>query len=142
MRGRQPFEDVPEDRRRNMRAIRGKDTTPELAVRRLAHGMGYRFRLHRADLPGRPDMVFPGRACVVEVRGCFWHQHGCANSATPKTRSDWWTAKLAANVARDRRNLSALRRLGWRVLVVWECQVARPGLAGRLRRFLGPPGPR
>lgn len=81
--------------------------------------MVYRLRLLRRDLPGRSDVVFFGRCCIVEVRGCFWHHHGCSNAATPKTQSDWWAAKLAASVARNRRNLSTLRRLGWRVLVVW-----------------------
>ncbi len=125
-----------------MQAIRGKDTKPEMLVRRLVHGMGYRFRLHRPDLPGRPDMAFPGRRCVIEVRGCFWHAHAsCGRARLPATRREWWAAKLAANVARDRRNLAALRRAGWRVLVLWECQLGSQRLPARVSRFLGPPGP-
>ena len=131
---------TPAARSRLMASIGPKDSQPERAVRRLLHAMGYRFRLHRRDLPGTPDIVLPGRGAVVEVRGCFWHQHrGCAAGRVPASRLDYWGPKLAANVARDARNLRRLRRLGWRVAVVWECQVGRDAerVARRLRRFLG-----
>ena len=134
-------QDVPEARRRNMAAVRGKHTKPELLVRRLLHRLGYRFRLHRRDLPGRPDVVFPSRRKVVEVRGCFWHRHqapSCRNAVLPRTRAEWWQAKLDANVARDERNMKALLELGWKVLVVWECETDAPDLAVRLAHFLGP----
>ncbi len=137
------FDDVPQGRRDLMRSIRGKHTRPELRVRSLLHREGYRFRLHRKDLPGTPDIVFPQRRSVVEVRGCFWHRHPnprCCNAVIPRTRTEWWVTKLDANVIRDGRNLAALRDLGWRTLVIWECEVDRPDLRHRLRRFLGPPG--
>lgn len=129
---------TPEARSRLMASIRGKNTKPEMVVRRLLHAMGYRFRLHRRDLPGTPDIVFPGRRAVVFVHGCFWHRHaGCRLAAVPATRRDFWEAKIAANKARDRRAVAQLRRDGWRVAVVWECQTRKPaGLDGRLRRFL------
>lgn len=105
-----------------MAGIKGRDTKPELAVRRIAHKLGLRFRLHRKDLPGRPDLVFPRRRLAVFVHGCFWHRHdGCRYAYTPKSRVAFWTKKFAENVARDRRNEEALRDLGWRVLVIWEC---------------------
>jgi DNA mismatch endonuclease Vsr len=134
------FDDVPPARRRNLAAVAGKDTAPELRVRRLLHGMGYRFRLHRRDLPGSPDIVLPSRRKIVEVRGCFWHRHrdpACRNAVLPKVRADWWAAKLARNVERDERNLAELYGAGWSVLVLWECEVKHPaGLTGRLRSFL------
>lgn len=138
---RPDFADVPPVRRRNMAAIRGRDTAPELVLRRLLHAAGYRYRLHVAGLPGRPDLVFAARRCIVDVRGCFWHRHGCANSVLPAARRDWWAAKLAATVARDARNAAALAAAGWRVCVVWECALrADPGAAARrVRRFLGAP---
>ena len=138
---RPSFDDVPPARRRNLAAVAGKDTTPELRVRRLLFHMGYRFRLHRRDLPGTPDIVLAGRRAIVEVRGCFWHRHpdpACRNAVLPKVRADWWAAKLARNVARDERNLAALRDAGWSVLVLWECEVRGDAtLAARLRSFLG-----
>ena len=131
----------PAKRSAVMRAVRGKDTAPELVVRRLAHGLGYRFRLHREDLPGKPDLVFPSRRKVIFVHGCFWHRHDCRRGrSTPATRRGFWEAKFAANVARDRRNERALRSQGWGVMTVWECRTKPAGrdrLAGRLRRFLG-----
>jgi DNA mismatch endonuclease Vsr len=139
---RPAFDDVPEARRRNLSAVRGHDTTPELIVRKLLHSMGYRYRLQRRDLPGRPDIVLSGRRAVVDVRGCFWHRHpSCRNAALPRTRADWWAAKLARNVERDAANQATLEAAGWRVLVVWECEVRRDreALASRLRAFLGPP---
>jgi DNA mismatch endonuclease Vsr len=102
--------------------------------------MGYRFRLHRRDLPGTPDIVLAGRRAIVEVRGCFWHRHpdpSCRNAVLPRVRADWWAAKLARNVERDARNLAALRDAGWSVLVLWECEVKdETALAARLRAFL------
>lgn len=122
----------------NMRQIRSEDTAPELVVRRLLHRMGVRFRLHVAGLPGRPDIVLKRFHCVVEVRGCFWHQHAsCADCHTPKTRLEYWQPKLARTRLRDAANLRKLRRQGWRVLVLWECQTKdQSRLAGRLERFL------
>jgi len=138
---RPDFSDVPEARRRNMSAISGKNTWPELVVRRLAHRMGYRFRLHVNQLPGRPDLVFPGRLKLIELRGCFWHRHpGCVHAATPKTRPEFWQAKFDGTVARDARNVAVLEAAGWKVLVIWECEVVLPTLESRLRNFLGPPG--
>ena len=114
-------------RSRNMAAIRGKDTAPELAVRRILHAMGLRFRLHRKDLPGRPDIVLPKHRTVVFVHGCFWHRHeDCRYTTTPKTRQEFWESKFAANVERDSRNRTDLRQLGWRVIVVWECELRQP----------------
>ena len=132
---------IPIDRRsENMRRIRSKSTKPEMAVRRIVHLLGYRFRLHSAALPGKPDLVFPRLKKIIEVRGCFWHQHqGCIDSHIPKSRVEYWGPKLQKNVSRDKENLQALRRFGWRVLIVWECQV-KPSKATRLtthlRRFL------
>ena len=108
-----------------MARVRGKDTTPELAVRRAAHKLGYRFRLHRRDLPGTPDMVLPRLRLAVFIHGCFWHRHqGCKRCTSPKTRVEFWDAKFAANQQRDRRNEHLLRELGWRVEVVWECETS------------------
>ena len=117
--------DIVDSKRRSamMARVRSRDTVPELAVRRIAHGMGLRFRLHRKDLPGRPDLVFPRHRVVVFVHGCFWHRHdGCRYASTPKSRISFWTKKLAANVHRDARQQAALRALGWRVLIIWECE--------------------
>ena len=122
-----------------MAAIRTRNTLPELAVRRIAHRMGLRFRLHRKDLPGRPDLVLPKHRLAVFVHGCFWHRHeGCRFSSTPKSRTDFWTEKFAANMDRDARQESALRKLGWQVLVIWQCEtkdeeVVEHRLAGLIR---------
>ena len=136
------WSDVPALRRKTMAAIRGKNTKPEMVVRSLLHSLGYRFRLHRKDIPGRPDLAFPARRKVVEVRGCFWHQHpGCPRARLPSTRQDYWHPKLAANVARDERNEATLAGLGWSTLVVWECEMAPlEAMASRLSDFLGPAG--
>lgn len=113
-----------EVRSRIMQRVRGKDTKPELAVRRFLHAMGFRFRLHRKDLPGRPDIVLPRYKTVVLVHGCFWHQHqDCRRSRMPTSNAEYWHAKLGANVERDKRNRKALSELGWHVHVVWECQI-------------------
>lgn len=123
----------------NMRAIRSKDMKPEIFVRASAHALGYRFRLHKRDLPGKPDLVFAGRRKVIFVHGCFWHQHrGCREGRPPKSNVDYWNRKLERNVARDAENLSRLESAGWKVLVVWECEtVDKERLCSRLRRFLG-----
>jgi DNA mismatch endonuclease (patch repair protein) len=106
-----------------MSLVRNKDTKPELAVRRLVYAMGYRYRLH-GRLPGRPDLVFGRRQRVIFIHGCFWHRHaGCPNCRLPRSRLDFWKPKLEANQQRDRRNLARLRRLGWRILTVWECEL-------------------
>lgn len=108
----------------NMARIGGKDTAPELRVRGVAHRLGLRFRLHRRDLPGCPDLVFPKHRLVVFVHGCFWHRHeGCKRATTPQVRGDFWEAKFAATVERDARQRDALHTLGWRVLIVWECEL-------------------
>ena len=117
--------DIVDSKRRSemMARIRGRDTTPEIAVRRIAHRMGLRFRLHRNDLPGRPDLVFPKHRLAVFVHGCFWHRHkGCRFASNPKSRVAFWNEKFAANVARDARQEAALKELGWSVLVIWECE--------------------
>jgi DNA mismatch endonuclease (patch repair protein) len=108
----------------NMSRIRGKHTAPEKIVRSLLHKMGYRFRLHGKKLPGRPDIVLPKYRTVIFVHGCFWHRHkGCRNCTTPTNRRAWWLTKLNGNAVRDRLHARALSKLGWRVAVIWECQV-------------------
>ena len=117
--------DIVDNWRRSemMSGIKGRDTLPERTVRRIAHSMGLRFRLHRRDLPGRPDLVFPRHRLAVFVHGCFWHRHdGCRYAYTPKSRTDFWVGKFEQNVARDRRNEEALCDLGWTVLTIWECE--------------------
>ncbi len=112
-----------EQRSRNMSAIRGRDTKPEMRVRSLLHSLGYRYRLHRKDLPGKPDIVLPKYRTAIFVHGCFWHSHNCRwGMVTPKTRSEFWTEKRRGTTERDSRNLRALEAAGWRVLVIWECQ--------------------
>ena len=131
----------PEARSLLMSRIRGKDTKPEMIVRRLAHGLGYRFRLHRKDLPGRPDLVFPRLRKVVFVHGCFWHRHDCPRGTIPKTNNEFWTAKLARNMERDAATLAALKSAGWSALVVWECETKDEAVLGdRLNTFLGSAG--
>lgn len=123
-----------------MSKIRAKDTKPEMIVRRLAHSLGYRFRLHRRDLPGSPDLIFPSRKKAIFVHGCFWHRHCCGRAYAPKTRAGFWKRKFLANVARDRWAKRALRRAGWKVLVIWECQtLSGESLLRRLARFLDSP---
>ena len=123
-------------RSRIMRSINKKNTRPELAVRQVLHAMGLRFRLHRRDLPGTPDVVLPRHRAVVLVHGCFWHQHaGCKHAKLPRTRPEYWLPKLARNAERDARSKAALEAAGWRVFVVWECETKdRQALARRLRR--------
>lgn len=129
-------------RSRNMAAIRSKDMKPELKVRSLVHRLGYRYRLHTKDLPGKPDLVFRPRKKVIFVHGCFWHQHAkqsCRDGRAPKSNLGYWAGKLARNIERDARHLAGLRKMGWRVLVVWECETSKlkPALERRLQKFLG-----
>ena len=112
----------PKIRSAMMRAVRTRHTRPEIAVRRVAHRMGYRFRLHRGDLPGTPDIVFPKLRLVCFVHGCFWHQHDCRRGGLPATRKPFWQKKLLRNVSRDSQAMLLLRQSGWRVCVIWECQ--------------------
>ena len=124
-------------RSRMMSGIRGKDTKPEMVVRRFLHRKGFRARLHDRRLPGRPDIVLPKYRTVVEVRGCFWHRHsGCPFAYMPTSNRAFWMAKLDGNVARDVRNERALAEAGWRTLVVWECEVNRPGILTSLVRLI------
>lgn len=127
-----------EQRSRNMAAIRGRDTKPEMIVRRVVHRLGYRFRLHRRDLPGRPDLVLPRHRAVILVHGCFWHQHDCRyGRVVPATREEFWKTKRNENTARDTRDMRALRAMGWRVLVIWECWTRHGGTVdSRLKSFL------
>ena len=107
-----------------MRAVRSKNTKPEILVRKAAHRMGLRFRIHRSNLPGRPDLVFPKRRTVAFVNGCFWHAHPrCSRAALPKSNIDFWREKIAENRLRDRRNYARLKKLGWKVVVIWQCEI-------------------
>jgi DNA mismatch endonuclease (patch repair protein) len=124
-------------RSENMRRIKSKDSNPELFVRRLVHQLGYRYRLHDHVLPGRPDLVFGGRQKIIFVHGCFWHgHHPCKLAHTPASRQHYWAPKLLRNKTRDRAHLRDLKKLGWGVLVIWECEVASAGLPDRIRQFL------
>jgi DNA mismatch endonuclease (patch repair protein) len=122
-----------------MQAVRSTDTTPELLVRSAAHRLGYRFRLHAAHLPGKPDLVFAGQRKVIFVHGCFWHGHTCARGARiPRTNRAYWLKKIGRNATRDNATKAQLRRLGWRVLVIWECDLKNPErVRTKLSRFLG-----
>ena len=114
----------PERRSANMARVRSANTGPEIRVRQLLHSAGYRFRLHRKDLPGAPDIVLPRYDSVIFVHGCFWHRHpGCKDASTPKSRTKFWNAKFEENVSRDKRNVAALQELGWHVFVVWGCEL-------------------
>jgi len=129
----------PARRSANMARIRGKDTAPELRVRSALHKLGFRFRLHRSDLPGTPDIVLPKYRTVILVHGCFWHRHpGCKYAYMPKSRVQFWQKKFADNVQRDQRALGNLDDAGWRTMVVWECETKDPAeLEGLLRREIG-----
>ena len=128
----------PQRRSQMMARIGPRHTRPELIVRRLLHRLGFRFRLHRSDLPGRPDLVLARHRLVIFVHGCFWHRHeGCLNCTMPKTRAEFWSKKFLENVARDARSTRALRRAGWRVMTIWECETDEPSpLERRLLRIL------
>ena len=133
----------PETRSRIMARVKSKGMKPEMKVRRLLHGLGYRYRLHRADLPGRPDLVFPARRKVLFVNGCFWHRHdGCSKVRIPATNRDYWLAKLERNHARDIHNIALLQEQGWTVATVWECQLRDlPAATELLIAFLESPAP-
>ncbi len=125
------------DRGENMRRIRSTNSAPEVAVRHLIYSMGYRYRLHGRKLPGRPDMVFASRKKIIFVHGCFWHCHAaCPIAHIPKTRLEYWQPKLNGNKVRDALNRRRLRRLGWNVLTIWECEVGNGDLPGRIKAFL------
>ena len=136
--GRDPL--TARQRSELMGRIRSKDTKPEMIVRRLVHGMGYRYRLHVKELPGCPDLVFRPRRKVIFIHGCFWHRHtGCAANRLPTTRREFWRHKLDGNVRRDRQNEETLEEMGWRVMVVWECEMKDlDHLANEVKGFLGP----
>ena len=122
-----------------MSQIRSVDTKPEILVRSFLHKKGFRFRLHSKDLPGKPDIVLPKYKTVIDVRGCFWHRHpNCRNATTPSTNADFWNRKFAANVSRDKLHERQLRKLGWRVIVVWECRLKERGYLERLVRRIRP----
>lgn len=129
------------ERSHRMSLIRSKNTKPEVALRSMLHAQGYRFRIHRRDLAGSPDVVFPSRRKVIFVHGCFWHGHeGCKVANVPKTRTEYWQLKFAKNKARDRENEDRLRNLGWNIMVVWECELREKArLLKRVAAFLGPP---
>lgn len=128
----------PEQRSKNMSQIRSTSSSPEMLVRRLVFGMGYRYRLHNHKLPGRPDLVFSSRKKIILLNGCFWHQHdNCALAHIPKSRVDYWRPKLERNKKRDAENVARLERLGWNVLTIWECQTKnRPELRHVISEFL------
>lgn len=135
---------TPAERSRIMAAVKSKNTSPEMIVRRLVHSLGFRYRLHVSSLPGAPDLVFPRLKKIILIHGCFWHMHSCGRCRIPTARRQYWLAKIQRNAARDKRTLRTLRRLGWRVLTIWECQTGRSRLAqleARLTRFLNFPSP-
>lgn len=136
-----PKSPTSETRSRIMRAVRSENTGPERRVRSLLWRMGYRYKLHRKGLPGKPDIVLASRRKVVFVHGCFWHQHpGCRKAGVPKSRQSYWRPKLKGNIRRDSDAINALDALGWKALVVWQCELANEAaLAEALREFLGPP---
>lgn len=120
-----------------MSAIRGKNTGPEVLVRKILHRQGFRFRLNVKDLPGKPDIVLPKHHAAIFVHGCFWHQHtGCKYAVMPKTNTDFWQKKLDSNVARDAQNIAKLTALGWKNIVIWECEIKTPEFPNRLREIM------
>lgn len=129
-----------ERRSANMARIKSKDTKPEMVVRKLTHSLGYRYRLHRKDLPGKPDLVFPRYKAAIFVHGCFWHQHPdptCKDGVMPKSRIDYWAPKLGKNQLRDIQNISTLEKFGWKSLIIWECEVKDiTTLKNRIENFL------
>jgi len=123
----------PEQRSAVMRAVKSRNTAPEMKVRRAAHALGLRFRLNRADLPGKPDLVFPAKRTALFVHGCFWHGHDCPRGARmPQNNRDYWQAKISRNMARDKASLAALKKLGWTPRVIWECQTRDEAALARL----------
>jgi DNA mismatch endonuclease (patch repair protein) len=130
-----------EQRSRIMKSVGARDTGPELTVRRLLHRLGYRYTLHRRDLPGRPDVVFPRRRKAIFIHGCFWHGHGCGKGKLPKSRTEYWAAKIKANRDRDARAVAHLEDARWQTLSLWQCELKNLDKIDRaLRAFLGPPG--
>lgn len=128
---------TPTQRSHIMRSVGTKNTGPELQLRKMLHHAGYRYRLHGKMLPGRPDLVFPGRRKVIFVHGCFWHGHDCFKGRAPKSKGEYWKPKLAANQQRDARNMGDLRKLGWDSLVVWQCELKEPvAVLQRVEKFL------
>ena len=129
----------PEKRSWNMGRIKSQNTKPEIQLRKVLHGMGFRYRLHDSKLPGSPDLVFPKYKSVIFVHGCFWHRHGCKRTTTPSTRRKFWEAKFATNTERDKRNIQDLQNIGWNVLIVWECELEseqKVDLYVKIRKFL------
>lgn len=128
----------PEQRSYIMRSVRSRNTGPELIVRKLLHGVGFRFRLHKKGLPGRPDVVLRKHRAVVFVHGCFWHGHGCSKGRLPKSRLRFWTGKIERNRARDAESVRSLEAAGWRVLTIWQCETKdTDGLLRRFKNFFG-----
>lgn len=130
---------LPHERSENMRKIRSKGMKPEMAVRKLAHSLGYRYRLHKKEMPGKPDLVFASRKKVIFVNGCFWHQHdskSCKITRVPKSNLDFWRPKLERTKQRDQEHLQKLRELGWKAMVVWECEIKSTSLVKKLIAFL------
>lgn len=130
--------ETAEERSRIMRFVRSKDTKPELAVRKISFSLGYRHRLHRKDLPGKPDLVYPSKKKIIFVHGCFWHGHNCKRGArVPKNNNDYWLKKIRSNKERDKRNQAHLRTMGWEFLILWECEIKdKNDLVKRLKQFL------
>ena len=129
---------TPRERSAQMALVRSRDTKPEMKVRRFIYKMGYRYRLHRSDLPGKPDIVFSSRKKIIFIHGCFWHGHSCSLGRIPKTRVQFWTEKITTNKIRDEKTLEKLKDLGWAVLVLWECQLKHgESLGCRVGEFLG-----
>jgi DNA mismatch endonuclease (patch repair protein) len=131
---------TPEKRSEIMASVKGKNTGPEMEIRRLVFGLGYRYRIHYSKLPGKPDIAFPARRKVVFVHGCFWHGHGCAKGRLPKSKLLFWKPKIAANKTRDEKNIVEIRAKGWKSLVVWQCETKKEAvLTRRIARFLDAP---
>lgn len=128
---------TPQQRSFNMSKIKGKDTKPEMLVRRFLHGHGYRYKLHTKTLPGKPDLVLPKYNTVIFIHGCFWHGHGnCRYFVVPKTRTQWWLAKINANTANDKKQQTALRKAGWKVITLWECDLKPKQLEKTLQKLI------
>ncbi len=132
------MQETAEQRSRIMRCVKSKDTTPELVVRKISHSLGYRHRLYRKDLPGKPDLVFPSRKKIIFVHGCFWHGHKCKRGdRLPKSNREYWVKKIKSNIDRDKIHIEELNRQGWSVLIVWECEVTNlHALAQKIVEFI------
>ncbi len=127
-----------EQRLRNMKSIKSKDSKPELKVRKLVYALGFRYRLHKKDLPGKPDLVFSKQKKIILVHGCFWHGHNCKRGkVNPKTNANYWSTKISKNISRDKSNIRKLRSLGWKILIVWECKIKNlEQIESRISKFL------